>query len=139
HLRRHQLTHTREKPYQCTWPSCGRRFNRQDNLLTHKRRHRDPPSIPVTSILALLNSGPSGDLPQNAPAASEPGKRAPKTSVSSRSRNKELKPFSCSQCGLRFGRLEHVRRHQLVHSKERPFECTICHKTFARNDNMLQH
>ncbi|KAJ2866904.1 hypothetical protein GGI22_001170 [Coemansia erecta] len=50
-----------------------------------------------------------------------------------------LKPFMCSKCDSRFGRLEHVKRHQLVHTGQRQFECSTCGKTFARKDNMLQH
>ncbi|KAJ1797278.1 hypothetical protein LPJ59_003242 [Coemansia sp. RSA 2399] len=49
------------------------------------------------------------------------------------------KPFMCSKCDSRFGRLEHVKRHQLVHTGQRQFECPDCCKTFARKDNMIQH
>ncbi|KAJ1922000.1 hypothetical protein H4219_000347 [Mycoemilia scoparia] len=166
HLKRHALTHTQEKPYQCSEPECGRRFNRHDNLLTHQRRHRNnqrlsslrstPAPLAVTNINALLNNpqSTSAGYPVSSSSSSSSqdqdsssvhdvqrgstGKARKKT-VSSRYRNKELKPFSCDECGKRFGRLEHVRRHKLVHTKERPFTCTICHKTFARSDNMLQH
>ncbi|KAJ1922005.1 hypothetical protein H4219_000352 [Mycoemilia scoparia] len=157
HLKRHTLTHTREKPYQCVEPECGRRFNRHDNLLTHQRRHRNGQRqslrtasgpLAVTSISALLNdphpASPTGSSQDQDSSSAHDVQRgstgkARKKTVSSRYRNKELKPFSCDECGKRFGRLEHVRRHKLVHTKERPFTCTICHKTFARSDNMLQH
>ncbi|KAJ2082504.1 hypothetical protein H4R24_001530 [Coemansia sp. RSA 988] len=49
------------------------------------------------------------------------------------------KPFMCPMCDSRFGRLEHVKRHQLVHTGERQFECPACNKSFARKDNMVQH
>ncbi|KAJ2635073.1 hypothetical protein GGF40_003825 [Coemansia sp. RSA 1286] len=49
------------------------------------------------------------------------------------------KPFMCSICESRFGRLEHVRRHHLVHTGQRKYECPTCNKTFARKDNMVQH
>ncbi|KAJ2132928.1 hypothetical protein GGF48_000555 [Coemansia sp. RSA 921] len=49
------------------------------------------------------------------------------------------KPFKCPMCDICFGRLEHVKRHQLVHTGERQFECPTCNKTFARKDNMIQH
>ncbi|KAJ1934175.1 hypothetical protein FBU59_005784, partial [Linderina macrospora] len=49
------------------------------------------------------------------------------------------KPFMCSLCNARFGRLEHVKRHHMVHTNERPFSCPTCKKTFARKDNMIQH
>ncbi|KAJ2843687.1 hypothetical protein J3B02_005189, partial [Coemansia erecta] len=49
------------------------------------------------------------------------------------------KPFMCSICESRFGRLEHVRRHHLVHTGQRKYECPTCNKSFARKDNMVQH
>ncbi|KAJ2795552.1 Vascular endothelial zinc finger 1 [Coemansia furcata] len=49
------------------------------------------------------------------------------------------KPFMCSLCGSRFGRVEHVKRHHLVHTGQRKYECRVCFKSFARKDNMVQH
>ncbi|KAJ1823451.1 hypothetical protein GGH91_000703 [Coemansia sp. RSA 2671] len=49
------------------------------------------------------------------------------------------KPFMCSLCGSRFGRVEHVKRHHLVHTGQRKYECQVCSKSFARKDNMVQH
>lgn len=49
------------------------------------------------------------------------------------------KPFMCTQCGSRFGRLEHVKRHRLVHTGQKKHGCPDCSKAFARKDNMVQH
>lgn len=38
-LKRHQLVHTGEKPYNCPFEGCGRRFSLDYNLKTHKRIH----------------------------------------------------------------------------------------------------
>lgn len=46
----------------------------------------------------------------------------------------EERPFSCSQCSQKFklrGQLKNHIRH--IHSDARPFVCTICSKTFKMN------
>ncbi|VDN55642.1 unnamed protein product [Dracunculus medinensis] len=36
-LKKHQFIHTGLRPHRC--PFCGKRFNRKDNLLRHKKTH----------------------------------------------------------------------------------------------------
>lgn len=40
HLKRHQLIHTKERPYFCNFPECGKSFSRSDNFAAHIRTHR---------------------------------------------------------------------------------------------------
>ncbi len=46
---------------------------------------------------------------------------------------------SVGGCGRGFGRVEHLKRHQLTHQNLKPHQCTICNKHFSRKDNLLQH
>ncbi|KAJ2557003.1 hypothetical protein EV175_001621 [Coemansia sp. RSA 1933] len=270
HLKRHMLTHTQARPFECKARGCGKRFSRRDNFLTHAKKHGTDDSSPlsaasspvggasgtassddefledqmesaslcghkraysdmashdnaavadsssgdggpsvlnsrVSSIFGLLNSNDDADIPLSVPfslpplellayassaqsgspsilppkAASLPQQQQqkqkrhdggkgeetlllpfPKKSRQNRTSNEgrkarvaaiataetsvtdvndPSKPFKCSSCNSHFGRLEHVKRHQLVHTGKRQFGCPTCNKMFARKDNMIQH
>lgn len=42
-------------------------------------------------------------------------------------------------CGQFFSRKEHLERHLLMHTGEKPFRCILCPKGFSREDNLKQH
>lgn len=50
-------------------------------------------------------------------------------------------PCKFPNCGWTFKRYEHLKRHRLVHTKERTFVCDAsgCNKTFSRSDNFSAH
>lgn len=35
----------------------------------------------------------------------------------------------CDECNKHFLRVSKLKEHRATHSNERPFECTMCHKT----------
>ncbi|KAI8604206.1 hypothetical protein EDD21DRAFT_333512 [Dissophora ornata] len=50
-------------------------------------------------------------------------------------------PCKYPTCGWSFKRFEHLKRHMLVHTKERAFVCDFagCNKSFSRSDNFSAH
>ena len=47
--------------------------------------------------------------------------------------------LTCNLCQRSFGRLEHLKRHVLTHTKERQFHCSRCGKDFFRRDALQRH
>ncbi|XP_064155869.1 zinc finger protein 28-like [Anguilla rostrata] len=49
------------------------------------------------------------------------------------------KPYLCVACGKAFRRLDHLRRHQSMHSGEKPFRCSSCDKRFSLRRSQEAH
>lgn len=49
------------------------------------------------------------------------------------------RPHVCCMCHQSFARLEHLKRHKKIHTKEKPFGCPQCTRRFARHDMLQRH
>ncbi|KAK0109374.1 hypothetical protein ONS96_003189 [Cadophora gregata f. sp. sojae] len=53
--------------------------------------------------------------------------------------NKVKKRFQCQHCQRRFARLEHLQRHERIHTQDKPFSCQQCDSHFSRSDLLIRH
>ncbi|KAL1915460.1 uncharacterized protein VTP21DRAFT_6584 [Calcarisporiella thermophila] len=115
-----------------------------------------PPSTLSTPHLFLARNGgrrrahtvsePPSTAEENSAASSKLATRTPtKTRPYSRptsSEPDESRPFVCPfpGCQRPFKRLQHWKRHiRSSHSNIRPYECTLCGKSFTRSDSLTVH
>ncbi|XP_075258229.1 uncharacterized protein LOC142350303 isoform X2 [Convolutriloba macropyga] len=47
--------------------------------------------------------------------------------------------FACEVCGKSFNRGDHLRRHMVVHTKEKSFQCKTCGKSFSQKSSLSTH
>ena len=47
--------------------------------------------------------------------------------------------YTCATCNRPFTRWTHLKRHEELHTKEKPFECEQCTRCFTRKDLLLRH
>ncbi|KAJ5980542.1 hypothetical protein N7481_007840 [Penicillium waksmanii] len=98
------------------------------------------------------NSRPTTVLPLNpsvSPGESQPSSFWPVLNLSkarkfsSPPRWTSMKPadkhFRCTVCQRAFTRIDHLKRHHLRHSGQKPYSCVFCNETFARCDNLRDH
>lgn len=49
------------------------------------------------------------------------------------------KPYKCEKCQRSFSRSDHLRTHTRTHTGEKPYKCRYCVKAFARSDERKRH
>ena len=53
--------------------------------------------------------------------------------------NDENHDHACKSCGIIFNDKRSLLKHKTIRHAEKPFQCQLCHKTFARKDNLHSH
>ncbi|KAL3434262.1 hypothetical protein BDV09DRAFT_196055 [Aspergillus tetrazonus] len=47
--------------------------------------------------------------------------------------------YQCGTCSQSYSRIDHLRRHVLSHTREKPHQCPVCNKRFGRIDLLRRH
>ena len=50
-----------------------------------------------------------------------------------------LVTFECKHCDKAFSEARNLKRHERIHTGEKPFKCKKCNKTFSQAGNLKLH
>ncbi|KMU86521.1 hypothetical protein CIHG_04309 [Coccidioides immitis H538.4] len=102
-----------------------------------------PLAVPQLHPEVFMGDGTVANAPTDAPA----GEAGPSPSSGNAVANdpspsapaKKPRRFHCKRCDTRFSRLEHLQRHERIHTQEKPFACQLCDHRFTRSDLLIRH
>lgn len=127
-LQSHSLSHTAEKPFQCDQPGCDSFFKRLAALNEHRRVQHSPGDR--QSILCI-------DCGLQFQTAS--GLRMHRNTKHPLSEGAKPSGILCEICQKSFRTKSDLATHNVVHTKEKLFECGECGVKFSRKNSLQQH
>lgn len=124
YLLKHNCIKTLKKQKVYLWKHLNFEKFFNDSLIRIKKTFNH---IPLRSMSSLHQA-------HQAPIAPRPNINFEQTNISG-------KNFHCHFCEKEFKRQDHLKRHEIIHTGEKPFICTksFCLKTFTRKDNLTKH
>ena len=127
-LESHRLKHSSIKAFKCPVEGCESQFKRLKALNFHQnKKHKDNLSANDTHLCSFCGKC----FETQSGLKSHIGKH---TGVAYVKRN-----HACLVCGKLFRCKTDLDTHSVVHTKEKPFSCPICHLSFTQRASLKDH
>ena len=146
-FKKHMELHGIEKPFFCTYPSCGFRSGKPSIVEKHAVIHSGIKMHPCNQCGKLF-AQPSGlrshlrsCLQQRAYLCDFCGSSFNhlQSLKSHRMLHTGEKPYWCHDCGARFTDHRNFKRHRRIHDGAFPYPCTHCDKSFRHSNSLKAH
>ncbi|XP_071034136.1 tissue-resident T-cell transcription regulator protein ZNF683-like [Parasteatoda tepidariorum] len=129
-LKRHVLVHSGDRPFKCT--ICEKSFTQKAHLKKHINTHSFTISIMTFSFSLEFIGKTDEDVNEDSDYVKFCATRSKLSSI-------KQPVYQCQYCHYKSVKPDNLKKHELVHTGERPFECTMCHKRFKQKTHLKTH
>ncbi|XP_039466336.1 zinc finger protein 436-like [Oreochromis aureus] len=133
-------TETKTNVLKCD--SCGKTFNSESDLTSHRRVHT---GFKSRCCCWTCRTKFCQFLKLHTGKKSHPCSTCGKEFISKSALEAHIrthtgeKPYSCGTCGKRFSQKSALKYHTRIHTGEKPYSCSTCKKTFGRKSTLRSH
>ncbi|CAG0892396.1 unnamed protein product [Darwinula stevensoni] len=139
HAEYHSRKHTKEKPFQC--PLCPKAFTQKFNTTEYVRFGVWKGVCRSTSRNIYFCVYCDYKTPRRDNALYQHSRAIFKVEdyIWSGKTSGGIQVYFCGVCSYMAFSKSHTRIHRRVHTQERPYQCTVCHKHFTQSSTLYRH